>query len=197
MEDDFRKIAFDVLLENPGSDFGDWQDFLINGYGEEVVDEFGDNPFDVFAELEDYWETMDYEDPRTGIFKTYSQWAEAFATPEAVSIYNDLIDTHLQYAKWKEAYQNWKRERENEENTKAANLDKLMDSLTPETFGDLNGATYNLLFCIERITGKGRLELSEELDVVDKLCELEFELEGMPIEFRISDKKEEEQDGND
>ena len=43
------------------------------------------------AELEDIWETVDYENPRTGICLTYQNWAEYFAGEFAHTIYDELV----------------------------------------------------------------------------------------------------------
>lgn len=92
---EFKDNAFLALLENPGSDCSDWITNCIDEYPAETVDAFGTNPHDVYETLTDWWDTMDYEDPTTGISKTYRDWAKTFANEEAADIYRELEDmTH-------------------------------------------------------------------------------------------------------
>lgn len=86
-----REAAFEYLLLNPGSEFGDWQQGLISDYPTEVVDALGTNLEEVYAELADLWES-DYEDSKTGIEQKFSEWAMSFANENAVGIYYYLVD---------------------------------------------------------------------------------------------------------
>ena len=88
---ELREAAFEYLLLNPGSEFGDWQQGLISDYPTEVVDALGTNPVEVNAALADLWET-DYEDPKTGTCQKFSEWAMSFANENAVGIYYYLVD---------------------------------------------------------------------------------------------------------
>lgn len=90
--DELKAAAFEYLLLNPGSDFGDWQQGLISDYPTEVIDALGTDPHEVHSALADLWES-DYEDPQTGIEQKYCQWAMAFANEYATAIYHHLIDT--------------------------------------------------------------------------------------------------------
>lgn len=89
--DELKAAAFEVLLLNPGSEQGDWSKMLMEQYGTEVVDAYGNNPSEVFAELEDLWETP-YYDRNSGLEYKFNQWAEAFATEASVQMYYDLIE---------------------------------------------------------------------------------------------------------
>lgn len=89
--DELKAAAFEYLLLNPGSEFGDWQQGLLSYYPAEVVDALGNNPTEVFADLADMWES-DYEDPNTGICQKFSEWAMSFANEYAVGIYYYLVD---------------------------------------------------------------------------------------------------------
>ena len=89
--DELKHIAFDVLLQNPGSEFGDWQQTLIEEYATEVVDVYGCNPENAEASLADLWETP-YEDPASGLEYTFSAWAEAFCNEASVQMYHDMVD---------------------------------------------------------------------------------------------------------
>lgn len=88
---ELKEAAFEYLLLNPGTEFGDWQQGLISDYPAEVVDALGSSPAEVYAGLADLWE-RDYADPRTGIEQKFSEWAESFATEPAVGIYYFLVD---------------------------------------------------------------------------------------------------------
>ena len=89
--DELKAAAFEYLLTNPGCEFVDWQQGLIDDYPEEVVDALGNNPGDVYAALADLWED-DYEDPRTGTWRKFGEWAMVFANEYAVQLYYDLAD---------------------------------------------------------------------------------------------------------
>lgn len=91
MMDELKDAAFEYLLLNPGSEFGDWQQGLIEQYPTEVVDALGSNPGEVYADLADLWET-DYLDPKTGIEQKLSEWAVSFVNEHTVGIYYFLVD---------------------------------------------------------------------------------------------------------
>ena len=88
---ELQEAAFEYLLTNPGSEFGDWQQGLISDYPTEVVDALGTNPVEVNAALADMWES-DYEDPKTGTCQKFSEWAMSFANEHSVGIYYFLVD---------------------------------------------------------------------------------------------------------
>ena len=89
--DELKAAAFEYLLLNPGSDFGDWQNGLIEEYPAEVADALGTNPGEVYAALADLWES-EYEDPKTGIWQDFHEWAECFCNDASVGIYYYLVD---------------------------------------------------------------------------------------------------------
>lgn len=89
--DELKAAAFEYLLLNPGSEFGDWQQGLIEQYSTEVVDALGCNPEEVYSELADLWET-DYTDPKTGMEQKLSEWAMSFANDYSVGVYYFLVD---------------------------------------------------------------------------------------------------------
>lgn len=88
---ELKEAAFEYLLLNPGSDFGDWQQGMIEQYPTEVVDALGSNPEEVFADLADLWDS-DYLDSKTDVEQKFCEWAEAFATESAVNLYYRLVD---------------------------------------------------------------------------------------------------------
>lgn len=89
--DELREAAFEYLLLNPGSDFGDWQQGLISEYPDIVVDALGSNPHEAMSGLADLWES-EYEDPKTGLWQDFKEWAEAFSNETAVGIYYHLVE---------------------------------------------------------------------------------------------------------
>ena len=89
---DLKEAACNILHENPGTDFGDWQMMLIEQYPTEVVDALGTNPPEVFAELSDWWDCMDYDDGVMEIPHTFREWAEYFATERSVELYDLLVE---------------------------------------------------------------------------------------------------------
>lgn len=89
---DLKEAAWNILHENPGTDFGDWQMMLIEQYPTEVVDALGTNPPEVFAELSDWWDSMDYDDGVMEIPHTFREWAEYFATERSVELYDLLVE---------------------------------------------------------------------------------------------------------
>lgn len=89
---DLKEAAWNILHENTGTDFGDWQMMLIEQYPTEVVDALGTNPPEVFAELSDWWDCMDYDDGVMEIPHTFREWAEYFATERSVELYDLLVE---------------------------------------------------------------------------------------------------------
>lgn len=89
---ELKEAAWNILHENPGTDFGDWQMMLIEQYPTEVVDALGTNPPEVFAELSDWWDCMDYDDGVMEIPHTFREWAEYFATERSVELYDLIVE---------------------------------------------------------------------------------------------------------
>lgn len=52
----------------------------------------GPNPPEVFAELSDWWDCMDYDDGVMEIPHTFREWAEYFATERSVELYDLLVE---------------------------------------------------------------------------------------------------------
>lgn len=89
---ELQEAAWNILHENPGTDFGDWQDMLIEQYPTEVVDALGTNPPEVYAQLSDWWESMGYDDGITDLCYTFRDWAKYFATDRSVELYDLLVE---------------------------------------------------------------------------------------------------------
>lgn len=88
--DTLKECAWNILHENPGTDYGDWVTMLIEQYPSEIVDALGPHPAETYASLADMWETGDYEDEETGMCHTLQGWAEYFATEQSVDLYDRL-----------------------------------------------------------------------------------------------------------
>ena len=89
--EELKSSAFEALLLNPGSEFGDWQQELIDEYATEVVDAYGMDPEECMSQLADLWQTP-YTDIASGLEYTFSTWAEAFCNVAAVQMYYDMIE---------------------------------------------------------------------------------------------------------
>ncbi len=87
--DELKAAAFEVLRLNPGCEQSDWARILVEQYGTEVVDAYGNDPDEVFADLADLWESP-YFDKASGLEYDFHEWAEAFATEASVQLYYDL-----------------------------------------------------------------------------------------------------------
>lgn len=87
----FKRLAFEVIRDGEGEmECQDWINELIQC--NETANVFGsDDPPYVFATLEDYWDTMDYEDPDTGVCFTYRDWALFFQNWTHKEVYDQLI----------------------------------------------------------------------------------------------------------
>lgn len=87
--DELKVAAFEVLLQNPGCEQCDWVNILVEQYGTELVDAYGNDPEEVYASLADLWESP-YYDNNSGLEYDYQTWAEALWTDAAVQMYYDL-----------------------------------------------------------------------------------------------------------
>ena len=87
-----KECAWNILHENPGTDFGDWMNMLIEQYPTEVVDAIGSHPAETYASLADMWDCDDYEDEATGECHSFKDWAEYFATDRSVELYDLLTE---------------------------------------------------------------------------------------------------------
>lgn len=92
-EDSIYDAAFDAIYRKGCTERAEWLGTLSDYYAEEVTEAFGCEPFEVEDRLADLWDTMDYEDPRTGICLLYSEWAEYFNNAFSHVIYDELIKT--------------------------------------------------------------------------------------------------------
>ena len=95
-----KECAWDILHENPGSEYGDWQQALIEQYPTEVVDALGTNPMEVYASLADLWDSVDYEDEATGECHSFNDWAEYFATERSVELYDMFVEERREISRF-------------------------------------------------------------------------------------------------
>lgn len=89
---ELKEAAWNILHENPDTNFENWKMMLIEQYPTEVVDALGTNPPEVFAELSDWWDSMGYDDGITDLCYTFRDWAEYFATERSVELYDLLVE---------------------------------------------------------------------------------------------------------
>lgn len=89
---ELKQCEWNVLHENPGCEFDEWQQILIEQYPSEVVDALGPDPAEVYASLADMWDTEDYEDEATGECHAFKDWAEYFATDRSIELYDLLAE---------------------------------------------------------------------------------------------------------
>lgn len=89
---ELKQAGWNILHENPGSEFGDWERMLLEQYPAEVVDALGADPVEALALLSDWWTGVDYEDEQTGMCLSFSEWAEYFATDWSVELYDLLAE---------------------------------------------------------------------------------------------------------
>ena len=103
LTDELRTAAFEYLLLNPGSGFGDWQKGLIEQYPTEVVDELGIDPDEVMSSLSELWDS-EYADPATGLEQKFSEWAISFANEHSIGIYHFLVDACSELRKMRHGF---------------------------------------------------------------------------------------------
>lgn len=89
---ELKEAAWNILHENPDTDMESWKMMLIEQYPTEVVDALSTNPPEVFADLSDWWESMEYDDGITGLCSTFGEWAEYFTTERSVELYDMLVE---------------------------------------------------------------------------------------------------------
>lgn len=89
-----EKIAFELIKECDGLDCGQWAYELATNNPHEVIDAFCSNPFDVVSDLENMWESDDYEDSESGLSMSWQNWSDFFSTDAAKIVYWKLVDEH-------------------------------------------------------------------------------------------------------
>lgn len=89
---ELKQAGWNILHENPGTEFGDWVTMLMEQYPTEVVDAVGSHPAEAYASLSDMWDSDDYMDDDTAMCCTFAEWAEYFATDRSVTLYDLLAE---------------------------------------------------------------------------------------------------------
>ena len=90
--EDLKLAGWNVLHDNPGSDFGDWEQSLVEEYPTEIIDALGTDPEEVYSQLADWWESMEFCDEITEICCSFKNWSEYFVNEHAVELYDMLVD---------------------------------------------------------------------------------------------------------
>ena len=85
-----QEAGFEIVKEGD-IERGQWAHELVNNYPKEVVAVFGTNPYEVFASLEDMWDTDGYDDGASGLYMTWSEWATYFSNDMAMIVYDALV----------------------------------------------------------------------------------------------------------
>lgn len=91
MMDELRAAAFEALILHPGSDYRSWSDILCEQYTLEVYDALGEDKDIIRSSLAKLW-MEEYQDTASDLVYTYRDWSKAFATPESVQMYYDLVE---------------------------------------------------------------------------------------------------------
>ena len=89
--EELKVVAFEMLLQNPGTEKDVWVQTLVEDYPDEVVNAYGNNPSEVYSLLDDLWESP-YYDPASDKELDFADWALTFATDQSVHLYYDLIE---------------------------------------------------------------------------------------------------------
>lgn len=98
---ELKEAAWNILQENPGSEFDEWRQTLLEQYPTEVVDALGVDPAEAYAAIADMWDSGEYEDPQTGECHTLMEWAEYFATDHSVELYDMLCEARKEIEHFK------------------------------------------------------------------------------------------------
>lgn len=97
---DLKEAAWNVLHENPGSDFEDWKRMLLQEYPSEVVDVFGTKQKIIEEQLSSWWQTEAYLDPVTDICCTFQEWSAYFVNEKTVAIYDLLLEAKAELSQF-------------------------------------------------------------------------------------------------
>ena len=84
-----KEECFRILIHNPGCDQERWAQLLLDECGDLLIDACGPHQQLISDKVRRLWNSH-YTDPRTGIEKPLSTWAQVFATPESVQLYHEL-----------------------------------------------------------------------------------------------------------
>lgn len=86
---EIKKECFRILHDNPGCDQERWVQLLLDECGDLLIDACGPHPQLISDKVRRLWSSH-YTDPRTGLQKPLSTWAQVFATPDSVQLYDEL-----------------------------------------------------------------------------------------------------------
>lgn len=88
--DELKAAVFEVILLHPGCKQDEWAQILVEQYGTEVIDAFGNNHSEIYSGLADLWGSP-YLDKNSGIEYAFSSWARALCNEAAVDMYYTFI----------------------------------------------------------------------------------------------------------
>lgn len=89
---ELKDAAWNVLHENPGCEYDEWMQTLVEEFPAEVVDALGPDPEEAYQSLSDLWDSGEYEDEVTGENHRFKEWAEYFATERSIELYDMLAE---------------------------------------------------------------------------------------------------------
>lgn len=98
-EQELREGAWLLLHNEPGLDREEWKRELISQYPTEIVDTFGTDPAEVYATMDDWWESKTYKDENTGLCETYQGWSLIFANEKSVMVFDELSRLKLKLSR--------------------------------------------------------------------------------------------------
>lgn len=88
---ELKQCAWNILHENPGYDFDEWTQTLMEQFPIEVVDAIGSHPTETYASLCEMWDD-EYTDSETGECRTFRQWAKRFDSYSAIDRYDKAAE---------------------------------------------------------------------------------------------------------
>ncbi|MBQ9203436.1 MAG: hypothetical protein IJ155_04250 [Prevotella sp.] len=86
--------AFSIIKDGEGIERGEWVSELITNYPDEVMAVFDGDPMDIEMLLSDMWDCDNYEDEKTGLSMSWSDWATFFSNNASFLVYNALVEKH-------------------------------------------------------------------------------------------------------
>lgn len=94
-EQELREGAWLILHNEPGTDREEWRQELLRQYPTEVVDTFGTDPAEAYAQMDEWWESETYKDETTGIRETYQDWSLIFSNEKSVMVFDELANLNV------------------------------------------------------------------------------------------------------
>ena len=89
--------AFSIIKDGEGIECGEWVSELITNYPDEVMAVFDGDPMDIEMLLSDMWDCDNYEDGKTGLSMSWSDWATFFSNDVSFRVYDALVEERKEY----------------------------------------------------------------------------------------------------